>query len=328
MLTLSKLWYQKNLLSYLLTPFSGAYRLILALKNLSYRQGWKKITQFPVPVIVVGNITVGGVGKTPLIISLARFLSANGYKPGIVSRGYGGRATHFPQHVDGHSDPLLVGDEPVLIARKTGCPVVVDPDRVTAVTTLLTQYDCDIVLSDDGLQHTAMGRDIEIIVIDGVRRFGNGFCLPAGPLREPLTRLNTVDFLVTRGNPQPGEYAMTFVPGDIYRLTNPQQILTTIPTQPIHAVAGIGHPQIFFEQLRHLGFHVIEHAFKDHHIFRAKDIDFGRDALVVMTEKDAVKCQTFADDRHWCLPVLANCDSMSRLLLQKLAIVSKHNQTN
>jgi tetraacyldisaccharide 4'-kinase len=322
------LWYRKNVGCYLLLPFSWLYRLALAIKRLSYQLGWRRVTHFPVPVVVVGNITVGGTGKTPLIIALAHFLTANGYKPGIVSRGYGGKATQFPQHVDSDSDPLLVGDEPVLIARRTRCPIVVDPNRVNAVYTLLRSYDCDIVLSDDGLQHTALGRDIEIVVIDGIRRLGNGFCLPAGPLREPATRLGQVNYIVTRGgHAQPSEWEMRLIPGDIYALKQPERILSPDScTQPIHAVAGIGHPAIFFQQLRELGFTVIEHPFPDHHVFSYNDIDLG-DNIIIMTEKDAVKCKKFADRRHWCLPITATCDAlndaMKKQLLQRITTVLK-----
>lgn len=319
-------WYKKTPIPYLLTPFSGLYRLALAIKTLSYRLGLKKTTHFSVPVIVIGNITVGGTGKTPLIIALAQFLLAQGYKPGIVSRGYGGQARHFPVDVTAASDPRMVGDEPVLIARKTGCPLVVDPNRVNAVRTLLQQHACNVVLSDDGLQHTALGRDIELAVIDGKRRFGNGFCLPAGPLREPIKRLQTVDFQVTRGGAQPGEWEMRFIPETIYNLQDKQRTLTAAQcNQPVHAVAGIGHPEAFFTQLRQLGFTIQEHPFPDHHRFTAKDIDFGANAVVIMTEKDAIKCEPFADRRHWCLPIALSDDSQALFsqLLQRLVSVLK-----
>lgn len=316
---LTKIWYQKHPLFYALIPLSGIYRIALYFKNLSYQLGLKKITHFPVPVVVVGNLTVGGTGKTPLIIALCHFLLKEGYKPGVVSRGYGGKSKKWPLHVYPNSDPIQVGDEPVLIACNTACPIVVDPNRVRAVQTLLDIYHCDIVLSDDGLQHTALGRDIEIIVVDGVRRFGNHFCLPAGPLREPITHLEKANFIVTRGNALSGEWAMQLIPNKLRNLLNPEkEFPTKINGKTIHAVAGIGNPQVFFDQLRAMGFSIIEHPFPDHYPYKPKDMDFGSNAIVIMTEKDAVKYQPFAKKEHWCLPVFAECGSMPMALLMQL----------
>ncbi len=326
---LNKIWYHKHHLFYLLAPFSGFYRLALFFKQLAYQLHLKKITHPPVPTIVVGNLTVGGTGKTPLIILLAHFLAENGYKPGIVSRGYGGKPVTLPLHVNADSDPSQAGDESVLIARKTNCPVVVDPHRVRAVRALLATYDCNLILSDDGLQHAALGRDIEIVVVDGTRYFGNGWCLPAGPLREPVKRLEQVDFIVVR-EPKKSEvlhkinsqniFSMRFISGEIYNLKHPEKIFAAEKhtSQSIHAVAGIGHPQNFFDQLRSMGFSIIEHPFPDHHIYTAEDLDFGSEAIIIMTEKDAVKCASFSQENHWCLPVLALCDSMLPRLLGKI----------
>jgi len=323
-------WYNKKPWLYALTPISAIYRSVVALKRLGYSSGLKKTTHFPVPVIVIGNITVGGTGKTPLIIALANILKKKGFNPGVVSRGYGGKAQHIPRTVDANSDPALVGDEPVLIARNTGCPVVVCPKRVAAVNKLLEAYHCDVVLSDDGLQHYAMGRDVEIAVIDGKRRFGNELCLPAGPLREPINRLASVDFVVTQGDPQTGEWRMQLVADEIYNLDHPQQKLDPKDIhQPIHAVAGIGNPMRFFTQLRSMGFEVIEHSFPDHHYFSMEDIDFGADAIVIMTEKDAIKCEKFADSRHWCLSVQAYCDPIFiDNLLQVLAVKASNDNNS
>lgn len=302
-----KFWRHKNFLSYLLLPISGLYRLGMAVRRCLYLRGFKKISYFPVPVIVIGNISVGGTGKTPLVICLAHHLRQEGWKPGIVSRGYTGKKTHLPQRVYETSDPRLVGDEAVLIAKKTACPMVVCRDRVAAVSMLLRDHDCNIVLSDDGLQHLALGRDIEIAVIDGEIRFGNGHCLPAGPLREPVKRLKTVDFIVNNGGPVCGEWEMTLKADKIYAVANPSQILlaTGLHGQTVHAVAAIGNPPRFFRLLENLGMHCIPHAFPDHYFFRAQDLDFESNALVIMTEKDAVKCQKFADQRLWCLSVSA-----------------------
>lgn len=301
------LWQRKNFFSYILQPISGLYRMGMAVRRCLYLHGFKKITHFPVPVIVVGNITVGGAGKTPFVIYLANQLRQQGWKPGIVSRGYTGKKTHLPQPVDEKSDPWLVGDEAVMISQKTACPMVVCRDRVAAVAALLRDHDCDIVLSDDGLQHLALGRDIEIAVIDGERRFGNGHCLPAGPLREPVQRLKTVDFIVNNGRSVCGEWEMTLKPDKIYALANPSQAfpVTAFQGQTVHAVAAIGNPPRFFRTLENLGIHYIPHVFPDHYFFRPQDLDFSDNAPILMTEKDAVKCQQFADQRHWRLSVKA-----------------------
>jgi tetraacyldisaccharide 4'-kinase len=330
---LHKIWYQKHPLFYLLAPFSGLYRFALFFKNLAYRLHLKKITHPPVPTIVVGNLTVGGTGKTPLLIALAQFLSQQGYKPGIVSRGYGGKPNQLPFHVYPHSDPQAAGDEPVLMARKTSCPVVVDPKRARAVSALLATYGCTLILSDDGLQHTALGRDIEIVVVDGKRGFGNGWCLPAGPLREPTRRLETVDFIVVRTALAEKEalgekmHRMQFLPGTPYNLMHPEK---NMPAEwmkgkkTLHAVAGIGNPQAFFDQLRSIGCSIQEHPFPDHHHYTAQDIDFGPDAVLIMTEKDAVKLEKFAQENHWCLPGIAVCDSMLPHLLRKITAFHIH----
>lgn len=328
------IWYKKNFLSYLLWPLSLPYRFIVFIRRQMYRFGVKKTTHFSVPVIVVGNITVGGTGKTPLVIALAEQLKQDGWRPGLVSRGYGGSGGRTPKAVFPSSDPARVGDEAVLLAQKTQCPLFVCRDRVAAVAALLRQQDCNIVISDDGLQHLALGRDVEIAVMDGERRLGNGFCLPAGPLREPAGRLKTVNFVVCNGNARAGEYEMRLIPGDIYQIIHPDRRLMAhdMKNRTVHAVAGIGHPQRFFNTLRTLGFHLIEHPFPDHHRFQKKDITFEADALIIMTEKDAVKCRTFSDARHWCLPVQASLPSVlmegreglgSFLLLERSKLTSK-----
>lgn len=218
-------WYSSRPLFFWLIPFATVYRCIIFLRRWLYRHHWFKSTKFSVPVIVVGNITVGGTGKTPCVIALTKLLREAGFRPGIISRGYGGHALHYPQWVNPISDPALVGDEAVLLARATQCPVVVAPKRVLAAKELLTNTDCNVLLSDDGLQHYALARTLEIAVIDGQRRLGNGFCLPAGPLREPEKRLNEVDFIICNdGDVQAGEYAMHLLPQPIiswnsYKLT-------------------------------------------------------------------------------------------------------------
>ena len=280
--------------------------LVLA-RRFFYRVGLKKIAYFSVPVIVVGNITVGGTGKTPLVIWLANFFKAKGYQPGIVSRGYGGRAPSYPQLVQPQSDPREVGDEALLLLLNTVCPVVVDPLRTQAAAKLLATTDCNLIISDDGLQHYALHRNIEIAVVDGVRRFGNGFCLPAGPLREPPSRLTEVDFVVCNGEGKGNEYSMKLLPGFFTQLVEPTNRVTVdhFKNRILHAVVGIGNPMRFLNLLRSLGLNIVEHIFPDHYLFKAADIDFGDNSLVIMTEKDAVKCKEFADERHWYLPVSA-----------------------
>lgn len=322
---LHKAWYQGHPLLHLLRPFAGLFACLVALRRFCYHQRLKSVTHFPVPVIVVGNITFGGTGKTPLVVWLADFLLKAGYQPGLVSRGYGGRSAEYPLVVTPQSDPSMVGDEAVLLAGRTKCPMVVAPCRVTAVTKLLRDYACDIVISDDGLQHYALGRAIEIAVIDGERRLGNGWCLPAGPLRESQGRLQKVDWVVTNGRPAWGEYGMQLVPSVLRHVADPEKTLplSEIIDKTIHAVAGIGHPQRFFQTLRELGLNIIEHPFPDHYRFKRDDILYGDDALVIMTEKDAVKCRAWATPQHWYLPVEAVLEpKFTEVLLEKLREIS------
>lgn len=315
-LTPPKFWYKKNIISYLLLPFSFIYRGIVVLRKFYYQifPGQK----FSVPIIVVGNITVGGTGKTPLVICLAEFLKSNGYNPGIISRGYGGKSKSYPLLVTSESKVEEVGDEALLIARRTKCPVVVGPKRTVAVKTLLANANCSVVISDDGLQHYALRRDIEIAVVDADLEFGNEFCLPAGPLREPLARLQQVDFVVKNYNMavrDDDEYGMILEPVSFYNLKNPEIIKTInefksfifAQQTPVHAVAGIGNPKRFFQTLRQLGLNVLEHPFPDHYSFRAGDFSFGneRNEIVIMTEKDGVKCDAIAGESYWCLKIEA-----------------------
>jgi tetraacyldisaccharide 4'-kinase len=318
---LERHWQHDTLLSRALTPLSWLYCAVVALRRWCYRVGLLRSTRLPVPVVVVGNITVGGTGKTPLVCWLAELLRGAGYRPGIVSRGYGGRARTWPRAVEPDSDPAEVGDEPVLLARRTGCPMVVGPDRVADASMLLREHDCDLIVADDGLQHLALGRDIEIAVVDGMRRFGNARCLPAGPLREAPGRLTTVDFRVCNGEPKGDELGMRLKGGRLHRVGDDSMVaeVATFAGGPVHAVAGIGNPARFFADLRALGLEPIEHPFADHHAYTAADIDFGDGRPVIMTEKDAVKCVAFAGPEHWYLPVEAVPDpALGRRLLQRL----------
>ncbi len=294
----------------LLQPLSGLFRAVVWLRRRAYRGGLLKVHKLSVPVIVVGNITVGGTGKTPLVAWLAGFLKEAGYAPGIVMRGYGGKARHWPQQVRPDSDPVVVGDEAVLLARHSQCPMAVGPDRAAAAQALIEHHACTVIIADDGLQHYALARDIEILVIDGVRRFGNGMCLPAGPLREPLSRLKEVDLVVTNGLAGRQEYPMKMVGGVARRLNDPlsECPLAQFAGQTVHAVAGIANPLRFFTSLRNAGLRIVEHPFPDHHAFKPEDVSFEDGAPVLMTEKDAVKCRRFARDHDWYVPVAAQPD--------------------
>ncbi len=306
-----KSWYRTSVVNFLLWPISWAYRFVVFVRRLAYKKGLLKVRHFTTPVIVVGNITVGGTGKTPLLIALAQTLTKRGQRVGVVSRGYRGNAKTWPQAVTDESDAAQIGDEPLLIAKKTGVPMVVGPDRVAAVSQLLANHQIDVVLSDDGLQHYALGRDFEIAVVDGQRRYGNGFCLPAGPLREPLARAKTVDAVVCNGGEaQPQEYQMQLKPGLVYSLQNVSQKLDPkkLVGQRVHAVSGIGHPQRFFDALMSEGFQIEPHAFQDHHYFKEQELQFNDGVPVVMTEKDAMRCLQFNTDNFWCLPVEAEFD--------------------
>ncbi len=304
---LERLWYENHPLSLLLSPFGWCYGALAWLRRVLYRLNVLRVVRTGVPVIVVGNISVGGTGKTPLVIWLAGFLAAQGYRPAIISRGYKGQAKSWPQQVRAGSDPTRVGDEPVLMARRTNCPVAVDPNRLRGVRALMDANDCNVIISDDGLQHYRLGRDIEIALIDDVRRHGNGRCLPAGPLREFVSRLGRVDMIVANGHGQRGEYSMQLKPGPAVKVgdMNTRSPLKDLQVEAVHAVCGIGYPGRFFDMLRRLGFHVIEHPFADHHVFSAADINFDDGHRVIMTEKDAVKCLPFAGENHWYVPVTA-----------------------
>lgn len=302
--TLLSGWQKPNILAYSLLPLSLIYLLVIKLRRIAFQVGLLKSKRFDVPVIVVGNLTVGGTGKTPLVIFLVEQLAKLGYKPGVISRGYGGAASSWPQHVDQQSDPVLVGDEPVLIARRTKCSVVVGPIRNDNITVLLEQYDCDLVISDDGLQHYAMQRDIEIAVIDTTRNHRNHFVLPAGPYRELNSRLNECDLRVyhTEANKALSDNSMQLVAG------KPVNMKGKVPFnngKQMHAIAGIGHPQRFFKTCKQQGYDIVEHSFDDHYSFKLSDISFEDNLQVLMTEKDAVKCFKFAKERHYYLPVSA-----------------------
>ena len=310
MTRLENYWYKKNPLPNLLLPFSWLFCALVYLRRKAYATGLFKTHKVIVPVIVVGNITVGGSGKTPLVIWMVEFLKSVGYYPGIVSRGYKGHAKHWPQQVRPDSDPEMVGDEAVLLAQRCDCPIAVGPDRVAAAKGLLQFSDCDVIISDDGLQHYALDRDIEIVVIDGIRRFGNQHCLPAGPLREPLSRLDEVDIQICNGRGGRGEFSMGMSVENTIKLNNHEQnqSLESFKGKPVHAVAGIGNPDRFFGALRSKGLDLIEHPFPDHHRYTESDISFDDTLDIIMTEKDAVKCRRFLKARAWFVPADTKID--------------------
>ncbi len=315
-------WYKEMYVSTWIMPLSMIYVDIIKFRRFLYRKGFLKSTRLPVPVIIVGNITVGGTGKTPLVIWLADYLQQQGYKPGIISRGYGGTEQDKPVLVSESSPVTAVGDEPLLIARKTMSPVAVCTRRVDAAKYLIDDFHCDVIISDDGLQHYALQRDIEIAVIDGLRRFGNGYCLPAGPLREPVERLREVNLVVVNGQAeQDFEYSMHFIGTEAVNLAD-NTVRPLSAFSQCHAVAGIGNPERFFQLLEQQGIKFTAHAFPDHYNFTAADLDFKDEYPVLMTEKDAVKCRSFATENYWSVPIRAEPEptfiqQLNTLLTQK-----------
>ena len=326
---MERIWYRPNPCRWLLFPISALYRFMIAVRRLAYRWGMLRTVRLPVPVVVVGNLTVGGTGKTPLVIWLAGELRRRGISVGIVSRGYGGRADTWPQAVLRDSDPALVGDEAVLLARAANCPVSVGPDRVKAAQALLARERVDVLLADDGLQHYALGRIMEIVVVDGERGLGNGMCLPAGPLREGGDRLARASAVAVNG----GDWKPDEVTGDVFRATAAVQDVRrlTAPVRkplesfrgmPIHAVAGVGHPDRFFRMLTAAGLQVIPHPLADHASIAAADLRFDDARPVLVTEKDAVKCERIAHDDVWCVPMELSFEPKASAGL--VALVLKH----
>jgi len=320
---LQQIWRQRNGISQALRPLSWLYCSIVYIRRGLYRLRLLRSTQLKVPVIVVGNISVGGTGKTPLVVSVVETLKQAGYRPGVISRGYRGKARSWPQQVRPDSDPVMVGDEPILISRRTQCPMAVGPDRVAAGQALLKYSDCDIIVCDDGLQHYALRRDMEILVVDGTRRFGNGFCLPAGPLREPVRRIDKVDLIVTNGLAGPNECSMRYEGDTLVNLADESQTCTLndLKGNGVHAIAGVGNPQRFFDRLALAGLDVRQHAFPDHHLFLPRDLDYGNSVPIIMTEKDAVKCRRFARDNMWYLPITVSLSNQfEQQLLNRIEI--------
>lgn len=310
---LHRIWYEGGSLYWVLLPLSGVYWLLISARRALYRLGVFRRYRADVPVVVVGNITAGGTGKTPVTIWLTRELRDRGFVPGVVSRGYGGSRSGTSMRVDAASDPEVVGDEPVLIARRTGCPVVVDADRTRAAEMLVAE-GVNVIIADDGLQHYRLDRTYEICVIDGARGLGNRRLLPAGPLRETIDRLCDVDQVLINGSLEGDSSALTtveqnaiefkLVATEVARLNGSlTRPIERFSDTTVHAVAAIGNPRRFFDMLRAHGMQVIEHAFRDHARLKRDDLEYGDGFEVLMTEKDAVKIEAAKSDKYWTVPV-------------------------
>ncbi len=312
MKSLERSWYRPRGWSLLLSPLAWLF-IYLTRRRRRYLE--RRRRPLHTPVVVIGNITVGGTGKTPLIITLVNELRQRGYRPGVVSRGYGGKAPLYPMQVQPGSDPRQSGDEPLLIASTCRCPVIVDPDRYRAAKLLQDIGECDVILSDDGLQHYRLPRDIEIVVVDGERLLGNERCLPAGPLREPVSRLMEADFTVINGSghslSHPRQYRMELQPLGFRNLRTGEERAPKDPPGEgsVNAVAGIGNPTRFARTLATLGLAVKLHPLPDHHDFAPADLRFGDGRPVIITAKDAVKVESFAGDNIWVLDVAARLES-------------------
>jgi len=310
-LGLQKLWYQPQIhpLLWPFIPLSVLYKIFIFIRSFCYKIKLFPQKDFPIPIVVVGNLTTGGSGKTPLVIHLVRLLKQQGLHPGVVSRGYLG-VYDKPTFVYANSDPRIVGDEPLLLSKRLFCPIVVAKHKNDAIQALLDAGQVDVIISDDRLQHLSMKRNIEIIVVDGKSRFGNEWCLPAGPLREPMSRLQTVDFVISNTPNRydnDTEYDMELRPRLLYKgiRQSEHQSLSEFRDKTVHAVAGIGFPERFFDLLRKHGLNVIAHPYPDHHSFKEQELIFEDDYPVIMTEKDAVKCEGLMTEQHWVLPVEA-----------------------
>lgn len=323
---IARIWSGESPLWLLLLPLSWLYGLVSGAIRLLYRLGLKRAWRAPVPVVVVGNLTAGGNGKTPVVIWLVEQLQKRGIRPGVVSRGYGGKAATYPLLLNAQTTTTEAGDEPVLISQRTGAPVAVSPVRSDAVKALLAEHSVQIIITDDGLQHYALARDKEIVVIDGVRRFGNGWWLPAGPMRERASRLKTVDAIIVNGGvAKQGEIPMQLHPGlAVNLLTGERREVAALPN--LVAMAGIGHPPRFFATLEQSGARLDKCIpLADHQAFTPEQVDAftASGQTLIMTEKDAVKCRAFAKENWWYLPVDAELsgEQPEQLLKELMALV-------
>lgn len=304
---LTAAWYQGHPALVLLRPLECLYRRVVQKRRRAFLAGEGDIYRAPVPVLVVGNVTVGGTGKTPMILWLIEHCRARGLRVGVVSRGYGATPPQLPWRVRADDPASHAGDEPLLIVQRSGVPLVIDPQRARAVQALLAQETLDLILCDDGLQHYRLARDIELVLVDAARGLGNGRCLPAGPLREPAERLGEVDAVLCNGAAADADqsYALQLRPSALVNLRSGERVgLDHFSAgQQLHAVAGIGNPQRFFNTLEALNWRPITHAFADHASFSPEALQFSPELPLVMTEKDAVKCRAFAAADWWYLAV-------------------------
>lgn len=326
-MSLQRHWQSVTWLVCVLWPISMLFRLLVFGRRVLFQLGIFRRYYSPLPVIVVGNITVGGTGKTPLIIGIAQHLQANGYKPGVVSRGYGGAVGDVAHLVGEDDNAAQVGDEPVLIANRTGAPVAVCRERHLAVELLLQSTEVDVVLSDDGLQHYTLARDLEIVSVDAERGFGNGFMLPAGPMREPASRLASVDYVISKHKSARYADYFSLQAQHLVSLSDADVAveLEHFTGKPVHAVAGIGNPDNFFELLRASGLLVTGHAFPDHHQYSPSELEFADARPIIMTEKDAVKCRGFSLSNAWYLTVAAefHTDVLQRIEASLKTVMEK-----
>ena len=312
-------WYRPKPVLWL-RPLEALFRLLAALRRWAYDSGLLKTLSAGVPVLVVGNITVGGTGKTPLVLHLAQVLKRRGVRVGIVSRGYGGKGEL--RLVKPDSLAADVGDEPVLLARRSGVPVYVGPDRVAAARQLVAlRVQC--IISDDGLQHYRLARQVQIAVLDGRRGLGNGACLPAGPLREPAQRLGQMDLVVVNGGEAeniPGAVVMNLEPDGVLPVNGKDspRTLESFAGETVHAMAGIGNPERFFENLRRQGISVLPRPMSDHSAIVASDLVFPDKLEILMTEKDAVKCTGYSGTKAWYVPVAARFSEPDHARLNNL----------
>jgi len=335
---LQRVWYGRSPLWAALLPLSWLFAVAVTLRRAAFRFGLRSVVRVSCPVVVVGNLTVGGTGKTPLVIWLAERLRENGHVPGIVSRGYGGSSRSWPRDVAAGSDPREVGDEAVMVAMRTGAIVVAGPDRVAAAERAIAR-GADVVLADDGLQHYRLARDCELAIVDVDRGLGNGRLLPAGPLREPRRRLELVDLIVFNSRSATGfaeppigtvpSVSIAILPDHARSLFGDRECeLGAFAGRRVHAVAGIGNPQAFFTGLRAMQIEVDEHPLPDHAGIGVEDIVFDDDDPVLMTEKDAVKCRTMADERHWAVVarLVIGPDDADRMLSVVRAAIERRRQ--
>jgi tetraacyldisaccharide 4'-kinase len=314
---LNRIWYDRAAPPWWMLPLSLVYGAAAGSRRYLYAKRLRKSTRMSTPVVVVGNLSVGGTGKTPLVCWLVARLTELGFKPGVVTRGYGGSSGNL-RLIERSDDPDVVGDESILLARRTGVPVAIGRDR-PAASQLLVNAGCDVVVSDDGLQHYALARDCEIAVIDGDRRFGNGWLLPAGPLRESPARLAAADAIVVNGGRAllDGAFSMRLeAKSALSVIGGAATALDEFAGRSVHAVAAIGNPERFFNMLRAHGIEVVGHPLPDHARLQAADISFSDQRPVLMTEKDAVKCERIAGPLHWYVPVTASFNGReSKVLL-------------